>query len=77
MTVGTKLTSLAPLRELGVAPQLAWSVATNASIGLGNWSATSAVCWFYARDLFEATKVPQGIISSSPGSRIWGRPKGF
>jgi len=36
----------------------------------GNWSSTSAVCWFYAKDLYEATKIPQGIISSNWGGTI-------
>lgn len=70
MTVGQKLASIVPLRELGAAPQLPWSVASNESIGQGNWTATSAVCWFYARNLFQATKVPQGIISSNWGGTI-------
>ena len=64
------VTSYTPLQQLSVAPTLPWSVAGNASIGLGNWTATSAVCWFYARDLFDATKVPVGIISSNWGGTI-------
>jgi sialate O-acetylesterase len=70
MTVGQKNASVVPLRELGAAPQLPWSVASNLSIGQGNFTATSAVCWFYARDLFLATRVPQGIISSNWGGTI-------
>jgi len=70
MTVGQKLTSFTPLQQLGATPQLPWSVAANTSIGQGNWSSTSAVCWFYAKDLYEATKIPQGIISSNWGGTI-------
>jgi hypothetical protein len=44
--------------------------AGNTTIGFGNWTATSAVCWFYAKDLFDATKVPVGIVSSSWGGTI-------
>lgn len=43
MTVGETTTSYTPLQELAVAPTLPWSVAGPASIGAGNWSATSAV----------------------------------
>jgi hypothetical protein len=69
MTVGTSTTSYHPLPEL-LTMTLPWSVASPKSIGLGNWSATSAVCWFYAKDLFDKTKIPQGIISSNWGGTI-------
>ena len=46
MTVGETTTSYHPLQQLAVAPTLPWSVASSKSIGLGNWSATSAVCWY-------------------------------
>lgn len=67
MTVGQTTTSYHPLDELGAKPTLPWSVASSRSVGLGNWTATSAVCWFYAKDLFDKTAVPQGIISSNWG----------
>ena len=63
MTVGETTTSYYPLSQLAVAPTLPWSVAGPASIGFGNWSATSAVCWFYARDLYDALQVPIGAVS--------------
>ena len=44
MTVGEFATSYAPLQQLAAAPLLRWSVANSTTIGLGNWSATSAVC---------------------------------
>lgn len=44
MTVGETTTSYAPLAQLGAPPTLPWSVASPATIGFGNWSATSAVC---------------------------------
>ena len=69
MTVGELWTSIEPLQELHDMT-LPWSVASNSSIGLGNWSATSAVCWFYAKDLYDATGVPVGIISSNWGGTI-------
>lgn len=43
MTVGETTTSYTPLTQLAVAPTLPWSVASPATIGFGNWSATSAV----------------------------------
>jgi sialate O-acetylesterase len=70
MTVGQTWTSLSPLNELYNPPTLTWSVASNTSIGAGNWSATSAVCWFYGKDLYDATGVPVGLISSNWGGTI-------
>ena len=67
MTVGQTTTSYFPLTQLGAPPILPWSVAGNKSIGLGNWSATSAVCWFYGKNLYDATGVPQGLVSSNYG----------
>ena len=64
MTVGTFTTSYVPLPELGAPPQLPWSVASPASIGFGNWSATSAVCWFYGKDLSDALNIPIGGIGT-------------
>ena len=70
MTVGQTSTSYQPLQELAMEPTLPWSVANSASIGVGNWTATSAVCWFYAKDLYNALGVPVGIISSNWGGTI-------
>lgn len=70
MTVGETTTSYSPLSQLGAPPTLPWSVANSSSIGLGNWSATSAVCWYYGKNLFDATGVPQGLVSSNWGGTI-------
>lgn len=70
MTVGTSTSSHTPLLQLGAPPIMPWSIATAKTIGAGNWSATSAACWYYGRDLFDATQIPQGLISSNWGGTI-------
>lgn len=41
-----------------------WSVASNASVGLGQWSAFSALGWFFGRDVFTGlgSNVPLGLV---------------
>ena len=41
-----------------------WTVASRASIGGGNWTYFSAVCWYFGRDLYDRLekKVPIGLI---------------
>lgn len=70
MTVGETTTSYFPLTELAVPPIQLWSVASPATIGAGNWSATSAVCWFTGKDLADALQVPIGLIGSNWGGTI-------
>jgi sialate O-acetylesterase len=70
MTVGEFTTSYTPLQQLAVPPLLPWSVANSTTIGLGNWTATSAVCWFYGRYLFDQLQVPIGLVSSNWGGTI-------
>lgn len=67
-TVGQKTNSSTPLQELATIEQ-PWSVASAKSIGDGNWSAFSAVCWFTYRAVHDAlgSKVPQGLISNNWG----------
>lgn len=67
-TVGQGTTSTTPLAQLGSIEQ-GWALAANTSIGLGGWTAFSAVCWFTYRDIFNALggTVPQGLVSNNWG----------
>ena len=47
--------------------ELEWSVASSKSIGGGNWTYFSAVCWFFGRNLFDELGYPIGLIDSSYG----------
>jgi len=67
MTVGQSFTSFTPLNELGANATLSWSAASPQVIGSGEWNATSAVCWFFGKALFDALNVPIGLISSNWG----------
>ena len=67
MTVGETTTSYYPLQELAVPPTLPWTVAGSAAFP-GNWSATSAVCWFYGRYLFDALQVRECPADSDHAS---------
>jgi sialate O-acetylesterase len=78
MTVGQGTTSNEPLSQLATIEQV-WAEASAASIGGGNWTHFSAVCWFFGRDLYTALggAVPIGLISSNwGGTRIqaWSSP---
>lgn len=77
-TVGQGTTSYTPLTQLATIAQ-PWTVANASSIGVGNWSEFSAVCWFFGRDLHDALggSVPIGLISNNwGGTRVeaWSSP---
>jgi sialate O-acetylesterase len=79
MSVGDGSTSYTPLSQLA-SLQLGWTVANSSVIGYGNWSYFSAVCWLFARDVYNGLggKVPIGAISSNwGGTRIqaWSSPQ--
>ena len=55
-----------------------WSIASNRSIGNGNWTYFSAVCWFYAMNLYDYLNYPLGLISTAYGGtpiRAWMSPE--
>lgn len=68
MTVGTGTSSHTPLSRLGSVFQ-PWAPVSSKSLGVGNWTAFSAVCWFTGRDVFEGLNrtVPLGLISNNWG----------
>jgi sialate O-acetylesterase len=63
VTVGQSSTSYTPLTQLASIEQN-WIAASNLTIGAGNWSAFSAVCWFFGRDIYNAFEgqVPIGRL---------------
>jgi sialate O-acetylesterase len=67
-TVGTGTTSYTPLQQLATIQQN-WTVASPATVGVGNWSAFSAVCWLFGRNIHDALggKVPIGLMSVNWG----------
>jgi sialate O-acetylesterase len=81
-TVGQSSQSDVPLPELNTTEQ-AWSIASSASVGGGDWTEFSAVCWFTYRDLYTALAfsgdvVPQGLVSSNWGGtpiQHWSSPE--
>ena len=81
MTVGQGTQSSHPLADLGSIAQ-PWAPASPASIGLGDWSAFSAVAWFFGRDVYDAlaaagTPVPLGLVSDNWGGtaiQAWSSP---
>lgn len=78
MTIGQGTQSSTPLDDLMSISQ-PWTPATSSSIGLGDWSAFSAVAWFFGRDVFNALggAVPLGLISDNWGGthiESWSSP---
>ena len=51
-------------RRVGGQSNAQFTVASPGSIGEGNWSALSAIGWFFGRDLFDALggAVPIGLM---------------
>ncbi|XP_050390045.1 sialate O-acetylesterase-like [Patella vulgata] len=44
-----------------------WSVASPASVGHGNWTYFSAVCWLYGKYLYQKLNYPIGLVASDWG----------
>jgi len=67
-TVGQGTTAPAPLLDLATV-YYPWAVASNVTLAGSDFNQFSAVCWFYARDLFTGLggSVPVGAISSNWG----------
>jgi sialate O-acetylesterase len=77
-TVGSGTSSNVSLTNLTTISQ-PWSVASPASIGVGNWTAFSAVCWFFGRNVYESLggSTPIGLISNNWGGtpvQAWSSP---
>jgi len=76
-TVGQGTTSTTPLDEFKTISQ-SWSVASAATVGVGDWSEFSAACWFFGRDLYDEIKVPLGLINDNWGGtpvQAWSSPQ--
>lgn len=67
-TVGQGTTSYTPLAQLATISQH-WVAASNSTIGVGNWSEFSAVCWLFGRNVFNSIggNIPIGLISNNWG----------
>lgn len=77
-TVGQGNSSTVPFTQLASIEQT-WAVASNLSIGVGGWSAFSAVCWFTYRDVYNKLggNIPMGLISNNWGGtpiQHWSSP---
>jgi len=76
-TVGTATTSATPLPEFATILQH-WVPASPKSIGSGNWTAFSAACWFFGKNLYDKHHVPLGLFSDNWGGTIvqaWSSPE--
>jgi len=76
MTVGEEFYSPSPLNELHTIAQR-WSVASNKTVGVGDWSEFSAACWFTGIKIYDKYKVPLGLISTNWGGTViqaWSSP---
>jgi len=75
-TVGQGTWSFTALPYLNTIEQT-WSVASSSSIGGGNWTYMSALCWFTGRDIYNIVKIPIGLVSSNWGGTLvqaWSSP---
>eukprot|EP01123_Difflugia_compressa_P004040 TRINITY_DN15381_c0_g1_i1.p1 TRINITY_DN15381_c0_g1~~TRINITY_DN15381_c0_g1_i1.p1 ORF type:complete len:514 (+),score=79.40 TRINITY_DN15381_c0_g1_i1:46-1587(+) len=75
-TAGDSTWSTSPLEEYATILQ-GWSLASSSSIGMGDWSAFSAICWFFGRDVYDNTHIPIGLISNNWGGtpiQTWSSP---
>eukprot|EP01119_Soliformovum_irregulare_P009112 TRINITY_DN2224_c0_g1_i1.p1 TRINITY_DN2224_c0_g1~~TRINITY_DN2224_c0_g1_i1.p1 ORF type:complete len:377 (-),score=100.86 TRINITY_DN2224_c0_g1_i1:51-1181(-) len=75
-TVGQKSKSYTPLEEFGTIEQN-WTIASPQSIGGGQWTYFSAVCWFFGKDVFDKMQIPIGLLSDNWGGTLiqsWSSP---
>jgi len=47
-----------------------WSAASADSIGHDDWNYFSAACWFYGKNVYDATQVPLGLVASTWGGTL-------
>jgi sialate O-acetylesterase len=76
-TVGQNNISSEPLQYFDSVEQ-PWAVASNLSIGGAEWTYFSAVCWFYAKNIYDTQTIPIGVVSSNWGGTIiqaWSSPE--
>ena len=62
----SQTSSSKPLYEV-ISLKQEWSVANNVSVGGGNWTYFSAMCWFTFKNVFDEIKVPLGLIGTNYG----------
>ena len=61
--------STTPLDEL-ISVEEPWSVASEHSVGGGNWSYFSATCWFFGKNLYQTLQYPIGLIGTDYGGKL-------